>query len=77
MHWSNDNFFHDGSNTCVPKRPSQNVRKTFPIDPNSKLSIIQLSAVLTVLRECKLWSEIKDFTEKVFQNIKSNKGKCF
>ena len=61
--------FHVGSHTYVPKdvckRPSKIVSKALSIDPNSKQSTIQRSAVLTVSRDCKSWSEIKDITPKV------------
>ena len=62
-------IFHVGSHTCVPrdvcKRSSEIVSKALSIDPNSKPSTIQSSAVLTALRERKSWSEIKEITTKV------------
>ena len=61
--------FHVGSHTCVPKdvckRPSEIVSKALSIDPNSKPSTNQSSAVLTALRERKSWNGIKDITAKV------------
>ena len=62
------------------KQPSEIVNKALSLDPSP--SNIQSSAVLTVLRKRKSWSEVKDITAKVtnrkiISNVKIRQRKVF